>query len=452
MSAFSSTAWVFLGVCVAAIADHLTGFDPFAYVAASLLLVFVIVEFRAAPRPHQVVGIILIVAGIAAGASVDALGETLFVGFRRSMQFLVLWAAVLWLRMPPERSPSFDAMRAFVGGQPPGRRYLILALAGNFVGGTLNLAGVSLMSGLLTSTADPATRRRLTQALMRGFLAASCWSPFYVAVAVILVVIPGVRWIEVAPAGLAMAMGLIGFAWTLDRVTRGAAPPPPAAAAPRLNGLTWARLAFIATTLFASVLGGTEALAVSVPIALGLIGPPFALAWTFAHTGSESFLPLARKMGCRVMEAFPTLRGEALIFLSANIFGTGIAAALPPETVGRIIESLAIPIDLRIILLVLTMTVLGAVGLHPVLMVVVIGNVLPPSVLGLPPMAMALLLLAMWGGSIVVSPFSATTLFLARIVGVSGWTVGWRWNGAYGFSAAFLIALGFVAFRHLGGY
>ena len=97
------------------------------------------------------------------------------------------------------------------------------------------------------------------------------------------------------------------------------------------------------------------------------------------------------------------------------------------------------------------MELLGAFGLHPVLMVVVIGNVLPPEVLGLSPAALALLLLAMWGNTIVLSPFAATTLFLARVVGVSTWTVAWRWNGIYGFATALLLALLFVAFRHVAG-
>ena len=275
---YKATAWMFLGVCVFAVADNLTGLTLLADVAAVLLAVFVVIEFRAAPRAHKYIGVILIAAGLAAGAWVGAFEQTVFTGFRRSMQFLVLWGAVLWLRMPPERSPSFQVMRDFVGGQPQGRRYMILALAGNFVGGTLNLAGVSLMSGLLTASDDPTTRRRLTQALMRGFLAASCWSPFYVAVAVILVVIPGVEWIEVAPTGLLMALGLIGLSWTADRIRRG---NPAAAAAraeaPRMGLLTWIRLSVIAACLFALVLGGTELLGVSVPIVLGVIAPPFAL-------------------------------------------------------------------------------------------------------------------------------------------------------------------------------
>ena len=449
---YKATAWMFLGVCVFAVADHLTGLTLLADVAAILLAVFVVIEFRAAPRAHKYIGAILIAAGLAAGAWAGAFEHTVFTGFRRSMQFLVLWGAVLWLRMPPERSPSFQVMRDFVGGQPQGRRYMILALAGNFVGGTLNLAGVSLLSGLLTTTDDPTTRRRLTQALVRGFLAASCWSPFYVAVAVILVVIPGVDWIEVAPAGLLMALGLIGLSWTTDRIRRGK--PSPSAAlteAPRMGLLTWLRLSTIAVCLFALVLIGTELLGVSVPIVLGLIAPPFALAWTYAHATPGDFVPLAREMGHRVMEAFPTLRGESLVFLSANIFGAGIAAALPPETVARGVEAMALPIDARIILLTLFMELLGAFGLHPVLMVVVIGNVLPPEVLGLSPAALALLLLAMWGNTIVLSPFAATILFLARVVGVSTWTVAWRWNGIYGFTTALLLALLFVAFRHVAG-
>ena len=347
---YKATAWMFLGVCVFAVADHLAGLTLLADVAAVLLAVFVVIEFRAAPRAHQVIGVILIAAGLAAGAWVGAFEQTVFTGFRRSMQFLVLWGAVLWLRMPPERSPSFQVMRDFVGGQPQGRRYMILALAGNFVGGTLNLAGVSLLSGLLTTTDDPTTRRRLTQALVRGFLAASCWSPFYVAVAVILVVIPGVDWIEVAPAGLLMALGLIGLSWTTDRIQRGT--PSPTARPHRRHRawacLTWFRLSTIAACLFALVLVGTELLGVSVPIVLGLIAPPFALAWTYAHATPGDFLPLAREMGHRVMEAFPTLRGESLVFLSANIFGAGIAAALPPETVARGVEAMALPIDARI--------------------------------------------------------------------------------------------------------
>ncbi|MFP3386905.1 hypothetical protein R0J92_26025, partial [Tritonibacter sp. SIMBA_163] len=78
-----------------------------------------------------------------------------------------------------------------------------------------------LVASLLDPEMRPRLRRRLTLAVVRGFSGAVMWSPFFVGMGVILTVVPGVSWLQLAPAGLVIGSGLVLGAWALDRATRG---------------------------------------------------------------------------------------------------------------------------------------------------------------------------------------------------------------------------------------
>ena len=73
------------------------------------------------------------------------------------------------------------------------------------------------------------------------------------------------------------------------------------------------------------------------------------------------------------------------------------------------------------------------------------------AALGLADWVVGLTYAGIWGLSTMVSPFSGTTLFMARITGIPAHIIGWRWmlpmvllNGA-------VVAAMVIAIRHLLG-
>jgi hypothetical protein len=448
------SSWIYLLVCVLTILDYLVPLPALGVAAAVLVVVFIAREFMAAPPTQRIIGAGLTVAGVAAGWSDgDAMG-VLVDGIHRGQVFLVLFAAVAWLQVPVGRSPALRAAREMVFRQSANRRYLWLAGAVHGLGGVLNLAGVSLLSAIIVRQRDAATRRQLSRSLMQGFTSASCWSPFFVSMTVIITVMPTVRWLDVAVPGVSAGVLLVALSWLTDRLISGKGVAAAEAAKPVvMPSAVKVRLVGIVLSLILSVVLLVELSGLPIPIVLGLVGPPYALAWSFSLYGR--LLPpatVAAAVTGRVMAHLPDLRSEAIVFVTANIFGAGIARAISPDAVSRLLDAISLSTDFKLFLLTVCFVVCGAIGVHPVVVVMVVGHVLPPEVLGVSIPVMAFLMLAMWGIGTLVSPFSATTLFVSRIVGVSIWSIAWRWNVPYVLAASTLTFLLAVAIRHANVY
>ena len=135
--------------------------------------------------------------------------------------------------------------------------------------------------------------------------------------------------------------------------------------------------------------------------------------------------------------------------MQSNMFGAGIAEVLPSGDMSAALNAHVPWVDLKIILLMATFVLASAVGLHPVIVVVSVSAVLPPSALGLDDSIFALALLGAWGVSTMVSPFSGTTLFMSRVAGVPGHVIGWRWSPPMVLTTIFVITLYIIFLRHL---
>lgn len=443
---------LYLAFSLLAIAAHVLQAERVALVAVVLLCLFLVIEYRRANGVQQIVGAVLFALGVGFAAFADRPWEAVLDGLTRSLAFMVLFFAVAWLQIPAARSPSLRAVRDAIFAQPAGRRFLYLSIGVHGLGAFLNLAGPALLSDMIARQKDAETRGRLSKALMQGFTSASAWSPFYVAVSVVLLAVPGVGWIEIAPYGLVLGAVMIACSFGLDRLTmrrRDAGRPPPAAA--NLPYGTKRRVLAVLVSLLVLVVGLVEVAGFSIPISLGIVGPPFALIWTRLIAGPIPPVGgVERDLARRVVGGLAALRSEVIVFASANVFGVGVASWLGPDRVGAWLAGTGFGADVGLVALMAVIVGCGFAGLHPVILVILAGEVLPPAALGVSEPAMALALLAVWGVSTVISPFSATTLYLSRVSGVSPYTLAWRWNSAYGLLATVLLAAVVIGFRHLG--
>ena len=95
------------------------------------------------------------------------------------------------------------------------------------------------------------------------------------------------------------------------------------------------------------------------------------------------------------------------------------------------------------------MMLIGGIGLHAVIVVILVGEVLPPEVIGVPDWILGISLLGMWGVSTLVNPYSGTCLYLSRVTDVSPFVIAWRWNPAVTFFLTTLSILVIIAIRNL---
>ncbi len=431
----------------------LTGIAGPKSVAIACLVVYLGLEFRRTPGTQKLIGFSLIVAGVALGSWHTSAARVFLDGAGRSLQFLVLFGAVVCLQLPALESPSLRTVGTFVVHQPPGRRFAVLAVAAHMFGAVINLAGLQLVASVVGPERGRELKKRLGSAMIRGFTAAACWSPFYVSIPVVLAALPGLRWLDLAPFGLVLGASMIVIGWTVDRLTRSNRPARVTAPVERLPAPVLLRVGAIFLTLVVPVITFVELVSVPIPIAIGLLGPIYAVLWHGTGTGREEGAPERfGRLRRYVSTHLPNLRGEALLFLGANVFGVGVASAVDPQSAAQTLRGLSLGADAEILLFTVLMTLLGGLGLHPVVLVVVLGQILPPEALGLPAVAMGTIYLGMWAMATTVSPVSATNLYVARLTGESVWSVAWRWNGLYGLVAALLVGGLIVALGHLDAF
>lgn len=436
---------------VVAITSRIWPFPLDREIGITLTVLFLSLEIqRAPPLQRNVGGLIFVVGAIAAWSGGDLIGGVMD-GLERAQIFLVMFFAVTWLREPAVTSSSLRLLRDSVIAQPAGRRYPILWLSAHFLGSVLNLAAMSLLSTMAGEQTDRRLKKRLSIALMMGFTTASTWGPFYVSVAVILTAIPGVRWIEIAPLGFALSMILLCVGWTYDRLflRENVAPGEHRETVP-MTLQTISRAAILLLQLIVLVMGAHEIIGLSIPIALGVIGPPFAIAWAAVQAGKGArWATGAKPLISRIFVNLPELRNEAVAFVAASVLGVGVSKVLPPEIISAHLQSLGIEQDAVIVSLVFGMTLAGVAGLHPVILAILVGEVMPPEIIGVAPEVMAMAMLGVWGTSTMVSPFSATTLFMARVVNVPSHVIAWRWDIPVVMLSASVVAAYVVAIRHL---
>jgi len=417
---------------------------------SGLIVLFIVIEFKNIPRYQRAAGAILAMIGIAGAAASGRWDAVVLDAIARSRAFLLLFFAVSWLQIPAGRSPSLRVVRTAILNQPPGRRFLFLSYGIHVLASILNLAGLSLFSTFVKEQKDFNLKRRVAMALIQGFTSASCWSPFYVGMIVVLVAIPTLKWSDVAPSGAMLALTLIMTGWLYDRyAVRQSTLASQNPAKSELSALKISQAILILSLLVASVMAILELTGVSIPVALGLVSPPFAIIW-FALIEFQPHTTIRRgvELTGKVVGGLPSLRNEAMVFVAANILGLGVASAIPDADFSRVISQIIPWADARIFLLFAIFVVCGFIGLHPVIVILFIGSVLTPEALGLRDWIVGVVYLGCWGLCTMISPFSGTTLFMSRETGTPAHVIAWQWASRPTILQAFAIFLVTIAIRH----
>ncbi len=440
-------AATFVAVLVNAFAPH----DFVRHAANGGLVLFILLEFRNTLPIPRTVGTILIAVGLAAAATSSQVWQSFWLGVDQTQKFLVIFGAVAWLQVPATESPSLRSIRQMVMTQTPGRRFAYLGGAAHLLGVGFNIAGLSLLAGMVSNQENRRLRRRLGRSMAQGFAAGTCWSPFYVGAAVILASWPEVSWLEMVPYGIALSALLTYLSWLLDRLSKKTARPEGEIQAPSpVSGSAWLRTVLVLGVLFAGSITVVETYGVSIPVALAVVAPPLAFIWRARLVEAGRRLHHGTDFARRATKALADLRGEILVFAGANILGAGLSSAIDPAFIAGGLAALDLGYDGNIFLLVFGIVFCSFLTIHPVVLVVLVSQLLPPELLGISPLVMVLILMAMWGISVNVSPVSGTILYLSRIAGENNFTVAWRWNPPFTLLAALTVALLAVAARHLG--
>lgn len=424
--------------------------------ATAFLFGYILFDPATILRSQQLISLLLSLAGLAMAASDDATVAVFWAGCRGALMFLLLFASVMQLQYPALHSPSMRTVRELITNLSPGRRYLWLSLASHLLSAITNFAGFTLLASFVIAHTQGSLQRRMGLALARGFVAASTWSPFFMAMAVVVSIMPTLRWLDVALPGGILAVLLILFGYLCDTLTRDrsdAAPP----ATPRAqgSGKALARLGGLSLVLVGAVAVVNEVSGLPIAVTIALVVTVFSFLWLFGIVRSPSPAD-DEDVGLRhyagsLEQNVGSLRGMAMLFVGANIFGQGVSRIIDGQLLVDAASHIGVSGPWWIPVLMCSIALSSVLGLHAIVLIVVIGHTLPPAVLGLSQPTLALIMLASWGIGGVLSPFSTLTLYMAHVLKRPYWALAWRDNGAYAAGCVVISCLVIVAYHYLSG-
>ncbi|MFZ7090955.1 hypothetical protein [Primorskyibacter sp. 2E233] len=411
-------------------------------IAAIALVAFVVLQFRNIQRAQQIAGILLLAIAFFVSLSQSNVIEVFETGVLKTLPFLLVFASVGWLRAAAWESPSVADLRAALSRMGPGRRFAAFILSAHTMGAGFNLAGLGLLAPMLDDGRENTIEgMRLRCAIMWGFAAATCWSPFFVGTAAVLATMPGLRWPQVVPYGLLIAAGFLIYATVYDRFVRRRGGVRRQGVAEKLDlGPAVARLLLAITVLFVITLTLVEGTHLKLTTAIALSAPTYSLAWLWLVHGRKN-APRVAQIARSVLAGYSGMRTETTLFVCANIFGAAVASMLASGDAGGIaMPGLTGVMFVDAVLVIWIYLAVCAVGLHPIILLVVFTTVTDPASLGIPLPLMAATMMALWGMGTSVSPLSGTTLFMSQMSPVSSFVIAWRWNGVFVILSTFWVA------------
>lgn len=299
---------------------------------------------------------------------------------------LAMLAAVSFLR-PVTASDAGDEPL------PRGRRAVLETLAATHLfGAVINISAPVLVGERIAPRRDMTPLQAKT--VSRAFVAASMWSPFFIAMALIIHYVPGAQLPVIS--GLGFATSAVMMAWCAVTLTR-----DPGAADFTGYPLHW-RALWAPVLLSACVLSG-HALLPELSVLVLIEGA--ALGVTLAVLLLRQPRAAGAMLAGHVRGRLPDMRGELTMFLGAAVMTAGIGAAI--GYTGVVLAPASFGPGAAAVLLA-ALIVLAVVGVHPVVCISVLASLWPfgaydGNLLG------AVFLLA-WGLGLVISPFSGTSL------------------------------------------
>lgn len=350
------------------------------------------------------------------------------------------------------QSPLIRRSGEVILSQPPGRRYSVLTVGGMQMGVLLNLGALSLLGtmiaqGVAESRARTEARiadirlRRMTLAMLRGFCTVPLWSPTSISMPIVLMALPGLTWLDLAPYGVGVAAALLMLGWFVDRQSY-QRPPVPTENVPWIRPLLPMLALIAAIPAIGLVVSAAMDLRMITAILISI--PVVALIWrSVQHHGAGRTRPVSAAAHSLVTETLPKLpnfRSEVVIFAASGAIAIILLPLIDIAALGRHITALGFGEGVVMVIGFLWIFLMAFVGIGPIVTVSLLMGVLS----NLPgfyfvPMHLALMALTSWTLSVGISPLSAAVRITGRAIGEEPATLGLRWNRVYILTASALV-------------
>lgn len=284
-----------------------------------------------------------------------------------------------------------------------GRFALLRTLIGvHLFGAVINFSAVAIFADRLAARARLSTDQAL--GLSQSFVIGALWSPFYGAMAVALTVAPGASLLRLMGTGIPLTLAAILLTWlTLSSGRHGHARD--FEGYPLHLEALWVPAVLAVGVLIVHELKP----AWSVLAVITALAPLVTVATLLARQGNRASASLARLSTTRL----PEMANEVALFLAAGVLSAGMAGVIGALDLGVPFHRFG-GAEASIVLAVVVLV--AWLGLHPVILVSVIGPWLAP--LAPDPTLLAMTCLMAWGAGLPGCPMSGTVIAMNARYGV----------------------------------
>ncbi len=448
-----------VAVVVFSILRAVWAWPPAGPAAAAALALYLLLEGWSARRGGRRIVALGLAAAAAAIAFHPAPWPLLLNAGVQAAALIGLFTALGFLREAAETSALIQRCGALMVRQPPGRRYMALALGSHLIGLVLNFGVMPLIGTMVVkgNTAEAAggdarivaiRQQRMMTAMVRGFATMTVWSPLSVSFTVTQSAVPGLDWWPLLGIQLGLTVLIMALGWWLDRSTFPAPPPSAttatATATPAADWRAALHLAALVGAVVAASVAVAEVLSVRLVVGAMLVVPPAAVLWLMAQ--HRAVIPALIHLGRRLTVSMPGFREEVAMLGGAMFLGTVLVAFIPPAETARLVGLIPLPAVVVLVLAAWLVMALSHLGISQIVTVTIMGGALAALAgHGLPPVAVASGLMGAWALSVCSTPVGAVVLSVARLANVPMRTVARQWNGRFVLLGALVLAAWLVA-------
>jgi len=358
--------------------------------------------------------------------------------------FATFVSALGLLRIPAMRSPLVRQAGQVLIRQKPAWRYPTLFLGSAIFGmivniGVLNMFGAmvqrsnSLRAAGGNPTLQKVRERRMIIAILRGYGMVPLVSPLSITLAVILSSMPQLNWMDIVPLVFPTAAIVFLIGWSLDWLTRPRNLQAPARESASNMPLLYFCLLAAAVTL--AVFAVHLIFDLRLPLAVLVACPISAFTWLAMqrrrlHGGTGSRRAVVM-IGRHARLIFGSYRGEVAVLGGSAFFGALLTPLIDSHALASALLAVGLHGFAAAMLFAAVIIVLSQLGLNPIVSVTLIASLFPDThAIGLEPAVLATTFMTAWAISMLVSPFTASMMILAELVGRSPYAIAWLWNGS----------------------
>lgn len=381
-----------------------TGFGPpvwwagiAAWLAAALL-------WSQLTRTQQRIAALLAGIGLVAfGVTIMREGRPNWIGLlTQNTALLGMLAAVSFLQLLGAPDGSDTRL-------PRGRSALWrTALGVHLLGAVINLSAVFIMAERIGTNGKPSPEQ--TAILVRAFLAAAMWSPFFAASAVALTYAPGANPLGLAAAGATLAAVFLCLA-VRDIVRSSSDHGASFIGYPMHFTALW-------TPCVLALLVATGHWLVPEWATLSVISLASLLVVCVSALLRQGALVASRSICNHASQRLPNMAGELILFLAAGTFASGLRSLIDTGGIWMPFTGFGAT-EAAIVLAV--MILLSAIGIHTVISIAMAAAWLAP--LHPEPTLLALVFVQSWAIGLAAGPMSGIHLAIQGRLGISAITL-----------------------------